>query len=291
MTLSSNRKHPWSLVRWINIILAVFLLALFVVRGDVLLQRVRYWVTGTVMIDGIKFSLPSNNPFQSHWLFAGSRYTEVTATKLMGSVLHRGDVFVDVGASIGWFTLFAAKLVGGGGRVIAFEPDPESFSELRRNVEINGFRHVMLEQKALSRETGRVKFFLRASPENRGIVSFGDKQPVIEVETLRLDDYLRRNPTRVDFIKIDTEGAEGLILEGMHETIKQNARIKLLIEFDPVMLKAAGTDPQKLLVGLTGRGFDIFCVDERQGKLIHVRKDEIPELARTWQGNLFMQRS
>lgn len=70
--------------------------------------------------------------------------------------LKPGDIFWDVGANIGFFTLLAARLVGDGGEVVAFEPMPEDVHQLRRNVELNGFQTVAaVEEKAVGAQSGK----------------------------------------------------------------------------------------------------------------------------------------
>ncbi|CEG11098.1 Methyltransferase FkbM (fragment) [groundwater metagenome] len=85
---------------------------------------------------------------------------ENAETQLFESRIKEGDVVLDIGANIGYYTLIAAKLVGVNGKVYAFEPDPTNFSFLKKSVEINNYKNVICEQKAVSNENGKVKLFL-----------------------------------------------------------------------------------------------------------------------------------
>ena len=85
---------------------------------------------------------------------------ERTATGIVQREINEGDVVLDIGANIGYYTLLAARLVGPTGQVIAFEPDQTNFALLRKNVEANGYRNVVLVNKAVSDHNGTAELFL-----------------------------------------------------------------------------------------------------------------------------------
>lgn len=131
--------------------------------------------------------------------------------------LRPGQTFVDIGANVGYYTVIASRLVGASGRVFAFEPDPVSFALLERNVALNGLDNVVLEQKAVSNEPGTLRLFI--SPANKGDHRIyqpkGEEREFVEIEAVVLDEYFAGDRRGVDFVKIDTQGAEVVILEGM----------------------------------------------------------------------------
>lgn len=79
-------------------------------------------------------------------------------TELVKRMIKRGDVVLDIGANIGYYTLIFAKIVGEDGKVFAFEPDPTNFALLKRNVEINGYKNILLVQKAVSNKSGKLNY-------------------------------------------------------------------------------------------------------------------------------------
>ena len=81
-------------------------------------------------------------------------------TDVMKKIVKKGDVDLDLGANIGYYTLIFAKIVGKNGKVFAFEPDLTNFTLLKKNVEINGYKNVVLINKAVSDKTGKLKLFL-----------------------------------------------------------------------------------------------------------------------------------
>src|SRR6266699_2559349 len=86
------------------------------------------------------------------------RHFEATEREFLNRFLRPGDTFVDVGANIGLFTLIAARLVGPQGRVLSFEPTPETFARLTKNVQTNRLENVSCQQLALSDRAGEMEF-------------------------------------------------------------------------------------------------------------------------------------
>jgi len=157
-------------------------------------------------VDGHKMFLDSKDSLN---LSINGVY-EPFETELVKKEIKKGDVVLDIGANIGYYTLIYAKLVGEEGKVFAFEPDPDNFALLKKNVEINGYRNVILAQKAVSNKTGKIRLYL--SEVNKGdhrIYDSHDGRKSIEIETIRLDDYFKNYNVRIDFIKMDVQGAEG----------------------------------------------------------------------------------
>lgn len=189
-------------------------------------------------------------------------------TELFSSSLKRGDVVLDIGANFGYFSIIAAKQVGNQGKVYAFEPEPDNYQLLVKNIELNGYTNIIPIQKAVSNRNGKLKLFL--DKINWGGSSFSEdnilpqKEGFIEVETTILDDFFENEvkDSRVNFIKLDVEGAEGLVLEGAAK-ILQNNDLKILMEFWPYGLRNLGTDPIKLLQTLHEYGFKIQLIDEK----------------------------
>jgi FkbM family methyltransferase len=235
---------------------AIALLAVLVaLNAGELHRRLRFWFTGAVRVDGLTFYLNSADEFLTQHVLERGIW-EPEETQLILEQLRRGDTVIDVGANIGWYTILASRAVGDDGLVIAFEPDPTNFELLKRNVESNGCRNVRLEQKALSNKPGSVTLFLHES--NKGmhsLLSFKESEGSIDVEAVSLYDYLSANTRRIDFVKIDVEGAEAFVLEGMRKTLAANPDMSLLLEFVPERFVAAGYDPQSILSQLECGGF------------------------------------
>ena len=123
--------------------------------------------------------------------------------------VESGDCVLDSGANIGCFAIPAAIKAGGLGKVIAVEPDPENAKMLRRNIQANGLKNVIVEERALM---GSLSSTVRFSPG--GVTAKVDVAGSIDVQTTTLSDLLRRHSLRsFSVIKIDIEGSELSLLE------------------------------------------------------------------------------
>ncbi|HBT81637.1 hypothetical protein A2757_00560 [Candidatus Giovannonibacteria bacterium RIFCSPHIGHO2_01_FULL_48_47] len=187
-------------------------------------------------------------------------------TELVKNLIKPGMRAVDIGAHIGYFTLIMARAAGPEGKVWAFEPEPENFKLLKTNIKINNLDNVTAYPYALSNKKGKVKLFL--DKKNLGNVSLQagnisaqDLGGSFEVEAHTLDEHFEKE--KIDFIKIDVQGAEGLVLKGGEKTLKNN-KLKMIMEFWPWGLKNLGSDPLEFLIWLQGLGFRFSLLDARQ---------------------------
>lgn len=184
-------------------------------------------------------------------------------TETIKKLVHRGDVAVDVGANIGFHTLLLARLVGPEGIVYAFEPDPDNFALLQKNIQANGYQNVVAEQAAVSHETGSAQLFLASENHvDHRLYHTGEARAAIDVRCYRLDDYFPANNDRVDFLKMDIQGAEVGAIRGMENLLKRNENIKVITEFWPFGLETAGDSPVAFLDLMSGLVFEAFEVSE-----------------------------
>jgi FkbM family methyltransferase len=129
--------------------------------------------------------------------------------------LKPGYVFVDIGANVGAFTLKAAKEVGDTGIVIAIEPFIESARQLFRNIAMNRFRNCRVRNFCVGQTTGHTEFFLNRNKPNSFSLTQVSGADSISVLTVSLNDLCAwEGIARLDYLKIDAEGAEDMILDG-----------------------------------------------------------------------------
>jgi FkbM family methyltransferase len=150
---------------------------------------------------------------------------------------NEGDTVIDVGAHIGLYTLIAAKRVGSSGKVIAIEPDPDNFKILKKNILLNQLSNVEALECAVYSTKEKLKLFLPELERGRTIFNTvmqdraGISNNFLEVEANTLDNILNENNIqRVNWIKIDVEGAELEVLKGAVNTLSSNKNITLVIE-------------------------------------------------------------
>lgn len=161
--------------------------------------------------------------------------------------LQRGDLFIDVGANVGAYTLWAAE---GGAAVIALEPAADTFGLLAENVALNGYE-VTLLNKAAGETTGTSRFTTGLDAVNRM-----DPDGEVEVETVRLDDLI--GDRRAAGIKIDVEGFEEDVLRGCRRALSEHRVALLQVEWNSSSLSAKGTAREPVAEILRNAGYGLF---------------------------------
>ncbi len=241
-------------------------------------QRVRQQLREPIDIrlEGFTVLATPGDRVVSERLILRRRY-EKRQTRLVRKLLSRDAVFCDVGANIGYYSLLAASIVGAKGRVISFEPDPAHAELIERSAEWNKFRQIEVHPLALAAEGGSAT--LHRNPENAGNQSLlaantSAASETIEVEVSTLDQVLAEtlHNRSVDLLKVDTEGAEALVLAGASQTL-ETPGIQILLEFWPEGIRRFGGDPDQLLQDLVDRGFLISSL-ERDGSTPPVTIDQ-----------------
>jgi FkbM family methyltransferase len=193
--------------------------------------------------------------------------------------IRPGMIVLDVGANVGYFTLLFARLVGKSGRVIAFEPGLYAAELLEQNVSINGFDQVTIVRKALGDRPGTVHFLegpegfdgyssLAPSighPAARG-VTFADRT----VPQITLDEFLLRTKiSKVDFVKVDVEGAELFVFRGMRRLLTDNPPSRLLFEVGTELCSMFGYSAKDIINEVQSLGYSCWHLDYR-GRLIAI---------------------
>lgn len=186
---------------------------------------------------------------------------------IMKASLKPGMRVADIGANIGLFTVIASKIVGPSGEVYAFEPDPENYGLLVRNVALNGCENVKCLQVAVAETAGTVGLYQdllnlgNHSLCRRNVAKSGPA--AVTVCSCSLDSIITEidHQARVDLVKIDVQGAEGKVVRGALRVLSRPG-CRILMEFWPGGLENFGTRPRDLLDELCNLGFGISVVNE-----------------------------
>ena len=206
--------------------------------------------------------------------------------------LKKGMTIIDIGANIGYYTLLMGQITGPDGIVYAFEPEPNNFRLLSKNILKNNIQNIHPFQKAVSDKNGFIKLFI--SKEHRGdhkIFETDDKRPSITVDQISIDDFLK-DKRKIDLIKMDIQGAEHLALEGLKHTIAENKDIIIITEFSPELLRESGGNPEDFLDNLISMGFKIRLIDEKNKILKPIDKNELIRICKGARyENLYLSRS
>lgn len=189
---------------------------------------------------------------------------EPHVTRAIGGLLRPGSVFLDVGANVGYHAYFAAGLVGPSGSVHAFEPDPDLYDRLARN--LSSFSWARPEHLAIWHEAATLNFERAFLPEESGwgaLTAIRDfnKGQRIPVNATSLDEWnASAKLSSLDLIKLDAEGAELHVLEGARTTL-QRFRPTILLEVNAPLLLQGGSSPEKLIAELDRLNYSTFVLD------------------------------
>lgn len=170
-------------------------------------------------IKGINYLLDlteivDNKVFYGNW--------EYDTTKIFKEKIKKGMTILDVGANMGYFTLLGAKLTGSKGKVYAFEPTSGGIKRLKKNVSLNNFNNIKIENIGLSDENKKIEAKIRHSWKRKELKE--SKREVVLLK--RLDDYVKQNKVeKIDFVKIDVDGYEYKVLKGAIEVLKKDKPI------------------------------------------------------------------
>lgn len=212
---------------------------------------------------------------------ARDRY-EIDETALVKRLLQPGQVAVDVGANVGYYTLLFASLVGARGAVYAFEPFPGIADLLERSIAENAFEPIVqLRRSALGDRQGRELLVHAPQTANAGgaYLSLANASPppghaAFEVPVARLDDEDLRRP--VAFLKLDSEGAEPLVLAGASEILARDRPLVLCELHRRQLARVSSATPRDVIE--TMRRHDYAChrvAGGTVGARVHDSEDEI----------------
>ena len=175
---------------------------------------------------GLRFDPGPSNPDYA------TGENEPFVQRALAACVSRGDVLYDVGANVGFFTVIGAHLVGPSGMVIAFEPVPDNAALIRRNAGLNRFYQIEVDERAVDACSGTAELLVTHYSGGSVLASGDHRAPDVDgslmVATVSVDDLVFvESRARPDVMKIDVEGAELNVLEGMQRT---------LIEVRPIVI-------------------------------------------------------
>lgn len=186
-------------------------------------------------------------------------------TRFLRDTLKEGDLFVDIGANIGYFTLQASQLVGKSGKVVSFEASPKIYAVLAENIKRNNAANVETHNLAISNVEGTTKIFAG----NRGNIG---ETTMLEQEGFELECEVAARPldvviptsmmAKVRLIKVDVEGAEWLVVSGMRSLLRaSNADLEIVIEISPARVATYNKCAQDILDVFSEFGFFAYRLD------------------------------
>ena len=241
---------------------------------------IRWSVDDLVEVDvaGIAMALDRADASVSIQIADGGYEPHVAST--LDRLLGDGDVFVDVGANVGYHTFRASARVGATGRVVAVEANPENARLIAHTIESNAIGNIELVPVALAAGRGYVSFGTHVGSNGGflpdGASTTGSGRGTI-VPTLALDDL---GLDRVSVVKIDVEGAEGIVIDGATATIERH-RPSFVMEFSKEMTtRVSARSPLEHLARFVDWGYSIAVIDRSTGEPQQV--DSVDRLLDDW---------
>lgn len=205
-------------------------------------------------------------------------------TAWISSRLEPGDVFIDVGANFGYYSLLASRLVGETGRVIAIEASPSICEMLRENVALNAATNITTINKAVADRQGTVDIY-RGPPFNLGLTSIHDTHPdsVFEaaVPSGPLASLVGADLSRARLIKIDVEGAEWEVVRGLVDTLpslREDAEI--VMEVSPKKGQHRGESVEEIVELFRSHGYKLYALDNDYRAVSYLEAIRSPRRAR-----------
>lgn len=202
--------------------------------------------------------------------YGSEKSYEPLSLSIWQNLIQDGDVVCDVGAHHGIYSLLAAHS-GMARAVFAYEPSKENAAFIENNAKMNKLNtKITIRKVALSNKVGSVRFQITEASDNANIEGHPNS-PTLKAASVKMstidNDF---HNSKLDLIKIDTDGYEPYILDGAVNTFKANPQLKMLIEFNPKCLIRNKYSPLRFFERLIEFNFELFLVDDNKSSITQV---------------------
>jgi FkbM family methyltransferase len=222
------------------------------------------------------------SPFRRAYIFAYFRYKKIFEDPFWGlaqthpRLFHDGDI-LDIGANIGYTACIFAQAMTAGSKVFAFEPDWPSYTLLKEVVRHkNLISAIEMFNTAIGQSEGTVEFWHnQRHPADHRVVTKHFRElrdagttfwtiPITTIDTFVADRDLRK----ISFIKIDVQGYELAVCEGMKKTLEKFPKLCVCLEYSPQAMVELGFEPDKLLDFFKAAGYKSYCMTNGNPKIL-----------------------
>lgn len=226
----------------------------------------RKFLTATDTIYNLDFKVEIHDAMGRKIFKRGSLHPEHTSF-LLTLPYSDGDIILDIGANIGWYSIVLKNNIQRSVKIYAFEPEPLNFNLFTKNIAHNRVNNIEAINKAVAEKSGQSTLFLYY-PKNSGRHSLLNINPQtkksIQIETINIEDFLKNQ--RIDFrnvklIKIDIEGYEVFALKNASALLQELPY--MFLEFSPMLIRQGGQDPASFIQWLADFGFNFYNIDGR----------------------------
>jgi len=215
--------------------------------------------------NGIITKFQTNEMYSQRWFYprySGGKQHEPQATQKFVEAISHANTVVDVGANLGWFTCIAASQ-NTKCQVYGFELDGSNYQILHDNIELNQLTNAMVENVAVTNYDGELIYSKSDIGEASAVHRLGREEKVsCKANAIKLDTFFANKP-QPEVIKIDVEGAEQLVLEGMTNILRGKTLKVILIEIHPKWLSELGGSVAEVCKLLRKAEFSLFSFEHR----------------------------
>ena len=235
--------------------------------------RFSYWkIIRSFKLKNVTFNLWKNkkiflnfDSFQSMWIMY-NYIVDWEEFNLIKHYIRPDDQVADVGANMGFYTIWMSKFIDEKGMIHSFEPDTENFKKLERNCALNNLKNVKLNKLALSDENGHISFTRMLDGENH--ISLSTTEETVVVESLTFDNYCNtRDIHKFSYVKVDIEGFELFFLKGAHSMLL-NKKIDIIQMELNTQVKNSLTQVSQVLDILVESGYFLCKYDVEKKCLV-----------------------
>jgi len=209
-----------------------------------------------------------------HYFLKNNHY-EPYITKLMSEYTQSTGDVMDVGANIGYFSILCSKNTNG--KVYSMEPEPTNYRDIVENIRLNASNNILPFNLAAGNLNEKINFYVnnKNSGDHRCSKLDDNLYKVIQVDMKRIDNVLTKEEfDNIRLIKIDVQGYEMKVCEGMAKYLKGSKDLKIISELEPKGMLKVGDEPAQYLQFMQDNGFKISIIDEEKRILIPASIEE-----------------
>lgn len=217
---------------------------------------VRDYIRKQVNSGALGWMFPDDMAIKTCVEWATYRYERPTVDYLK-TLLRPGDAVLDIGAHIGYYARLCSRRIKSNGKVYAFEPHPKNIQLLESNC--RRCSNVQIVAKAVAGKSGRNRFYEHCSSSTgHALADISQGGHYFDVDVVSIDDWMAENKIEnLTAVIIDVEGFEHEVLSGMHETLKRNPNLHVIIEYCPDNYSAMGVDMATYYTAIEASGLRI----------------------------------
>jgi len=181
---------------------------------------------------------------------------ERKSTRIMERFVRPDDVILELGANIGYYVLIESKVLSDKGYIYAVEPAADNVELLKKNIALNNIKNIEVSNMAISNKKGTAKLYLGKACNLHSLINSSGSPDAkyVEVQTDTVDNFLKGKKP-ISFLRMDVEGYETEVIDGMRDTLKSQSFKRLFVEIHPHRVSTAKM--QNFLKTLHDYGFEI----------------------------------